>query len=75
MLAYQPLTESDFVCRKETIHEKCSNASADRVIEDTPKDSGTRFSEFAGQQHPDLQTDEDMRQRQSHNLPDDDDQL
>ena len=41
----------------------------------TPKDSGKRFSEFTGQQHPDLQTDEDMRQRQSHDLPDDDYQL
>ncbi len=32
-------------------------------------------SEFAGQQHPDLQTDEDLRQRQSHNLRYDDGQL
>ena len=31
-----------------------------------------RFTEFAGQQHHNLQTDEDMRQLQSHNLPYDD---
>lgn len=28
-----------------------------------------RLTGFAGQGHPDLQTDEDIKQRQSHNLP------
>ena len=28
-----------------------------------------RITEFVGQQHPDLQTDEKITQRQSHNLP------
>ena len=28
-----------------------------------------RITELPGQQHPDLQTDENMRQRQSHNVP------
>ena len=52
-------------------------SGVDTIMGGVPELEGTQIprqiTEFAGQQHPDLQTDEDMRQRQSHNLPYDDD--
>ena len=54
-------------------------AGGDTIMGGVPQLEGPQpsiprqITEFAGQQHPDLQTDEDMRQRQSHNLPYDDD--